>query len=175
MYLVWKPGQFEVQSSGGAWRTTPITNIWNFFFYLSPITLQSPDFIHWIVPDIFFRYVTVKTIYQNVIVTRSMIAAFGTTYKADIWNWPLHAKNKIWNLFLAQMALEGFYLRCILNKCKDRENFKSNKTTFIVQQAICEWIHVPMWVAKGCRLFPVTSYEHVLHVGEFLWSSGKPH
>ena len=47
------------------WKPTETQNLDKFTFYLSPIKLQFLDFIHWIVLDLFFRCMTVKTIYYH--------------------------------------------------------------------------------------------------------------
>ena len=47
------------------WEPTETQNLDKFIFYLSPIKLQFLDFIHWIVLDLFFRCMTVKTIYHH--------------------------------------------------------------------------------------------------------------
>ena len=43
---------------------TETQNVKKCLFFLSPITLQFLNFIHWIVLDLFFHCVTVKTIYS---------------------------------------------------------------------------------------------------------------
>ena len=47
------------------WEPKKTQNLDKFIFYLSPIKLQFLDFIHWIVLDLFFRCMTVKTIYHH--------------------------------------------------------------------------------------------------------------
>ena len=59
----------------------------------------------------------------------------------------------LWTLLAAfgdQIKICGFY--------------EKRSTMFIVQQAICKWIQVPMWLAKNVETISCnTRFKHVLH------------
>ena len=52
------------QGISAVWENGETRSLEKFLFYLHPITLQLHDFIYWIVFDLLFCRLTVKTIYS---------------------------------------------------------------------------------------------------------------
>jgi len=81
------------------WHHADTQNLEKCRFYLSPITLQFLDFIHWIVLDLLFGYVTVKTILHGQV--GLCCPADWLAARRNGWvKWVRQSNDQTWSLYI---------------------------------------------------------------------------